>query len=105
MPLPEQGFNVPPKDGWLGAPMRALGIPDGPVQAGVVRAMMDLFNTSLMTLAGGNVPGGRHPEVFFVDNRNVVGGRWADELHPDNAGFKAVAENFIRVMRDARIVP
>lgn len=98
-PLPEQGFTIPPKDGWVGEPMRALGIPDGPLQAEIVRVMIDGVNNALMTLAGGNVTGGRHKRVFFVDNRNVVKGRWADELHPTNEGFSAVADNFRRVMR------
>lgn len=105
VPLPDQGFHVPPRDGWLGEPMRALGIPDGPLQAGIVRVMMDAVNGALMALAGGNVPGGRHAAVFFVDNRNVVQGRWADELHPNDRGFQSVAENFRRVMRDQAGVP
>lgn len=33
LPLPKQGFSVPPRDGWLGEPLRARGVPDGPVGA------------------------------------------------------------------------
>ena len=105
VPLPDQSFSVPPKDGWLGKPMRALGIPDGPLQAEIVRIMMDTVNSALAGLAGGNVAGGRHADVYFVDNRNIVQGRWADELHPNDKGFQAVAENFRRVMREKAGVP
>ena len=33
--------------------MRALGIPDGPLQAEIVRIMMDTVNGALAALAGG----------------------------------------------------
>jgi hypothetical protein len=103
-PLPEQGFHVPPLDGWVGEPMRARGIPDGPLQEAIVRLMIDGLNGALETIAGGNVAGGKHPRVFLVDNRGVVAGRWHDELHPLDAGFAAVAARFRDVLRQAGIV-
>lgn len=98
-PLPDQGFSIPPLDGWVGAPRRARGIADGPLQAEIVRALIDDVNRTLMPLAGGNRPDGKHQRVFFVDNRGVVANRWHDELHPLDAGFADVARNFRRVMQ------
>lgn len=100
VPLPEQEPCTPPSDGWLGAPMRAVGIPDGDLQAEIIREMIDRINGALLSLAAGNADG-RHAAVYFVDNRTVVGGRWADELHPTDEGFRAVSDNFRRVLRAA----
>lgn len=102
-PLPHQGFKVPPLDGWLGDPMRARSIPDGPLQLGIARVMIDGVNDALQTLAGGNRPGGRHPKVFFVDNRGAVAGRWHDELHPLDSGFAEVAGRFRAVLHEAGV--
>ena len=103
LPLPTQGFRVPPLDGWVGEPMRARGIPDGPLQEEIVRLMIDGINEALERLAGGNVAGGKHPRVFLVDNRGVVAGRWHDELHPLDAGFAAVTAKFRDVLRLAGV--
>jgi hypothetical protein len=100
IPLPDQGFSIPPRDGWLGEPMRAMGIPDGPIQAAIVHAIMDRLNIALLGLAGGNA-GGTHPGVYFVDNRDTVLNRWADELHPTDAGFAEVSANFREILADA----
>ena len=35
VPLPDQGFSIPPLDGWLGEPMRQIGIHDPGLQAGI----------------------------------------------------------------------
>ncbi len=104
-PLPAQGFNIPPLDGWVGEPMRSRGIADGPLQAAIVRAMIDDVNQALMPLAGGNRPGGKHPRVYFVDNRGIVANRWHDELHPLDAGFRDVARNFRKVMQQDAGLP
>ncbi|MER9631002.1 hypothetical protein [Mesorhizobium sp. M0296] len=94
-PRSAQGFHVPPLDGWLGEPMRGLGIPDGPIQRGVVKILMDTMNGMMSALAQVN---GGLPHVHYVDNRNAVGTHWHDELHPDDAGFGTVCKRFQHVL-------
>ncbi len=86
-PLPDQGFKIPPLDGWLGEPMRRKGIPDGPLQAEIIKLLIDRINLVLEQLAG-------REGVHFVDNRDVVASDWHDELHPKDEGFKRVAAKF-----------
>lgn len=97
LPRPDQGFNVPPLDGWLGDPMRGRGIPDGLVQAAIVRIMIDRINGVMERLDEGR---GGLPGVHFVDNRGAVepATQWHDELHPTDAGFARVAERFRAVL-------
>jgi hypothetical protein len=87
-PLPAQGFQVPPRDGWTGAPMRANGIADVALQFAIVRAMIDKFNDMLSALAL------QFPGISYVDVRGVVGGDWRDELHATDSGFARVASRF-----------
>lgn len=98
IPRPPQGFHIPPKDGWLGDPLRARGILQAPMQKQIIRLMMDAFYAMLGELAGGN-GAGRFRNVFLVDNRDCVKARWADELHPDDAGFRDVANRFRAVLK------
>lgn len=86
-PLPRQGLGWP-RDGWLGEPMRARGYADGPLQAEIVKELLEEVNIAFRGLAA------EEPGVHFVDNRGVVRGRWFDELHPTDEGFSDVAVNF-----------
>lgn len=85
IPRPPQGFRIPPRDGWLGAPLRAQGISDAPLQQAIVKVMIDRLNMRLEQISL-EVPG-----VDYVDLRTVVAGDWHDELHPNEAGFARVA--------------
>lgn len=88
-PLPDQGFwNIPPKDGWLGDPMRSRQYSDVAFQRKIVAVLIDEVNTLIRAIAN------QYGHVHVVDNRNVVAGRWFDELHPDDDGFRDVAKNF-----------
>lgn len=88
-PLPDQGSNIPPLDGWLGAPMRDRGITDLNIQKEIITILMEEVNTRFEALAN------RFPNAIFVDNRNLFPDElWHDELHPHDEGFKLVAENF-----------
>lgn len=91
-PLPEQGLGWP-RDGWLGAPLRGRGYADGPLQAEIVKELLEDVNIAFRELAE------TEPGVHFVDNRNVVSGRWFDELHPTDEGFSGVAANFQKTLR------
>jgi hypothetical protein len=98
VPLPSQGFNIPPKDGWLGEPLRGAGINTIGMQKRIVVLMIDAFHEMLASLAGGN-GGGKYGRVYLVDNRKTVNNDWADELHPTNAGFGRVAGKFHDVIK------
>lgn len=78
---------------WLGKPMAALGIEDKTLQAQIVAEMIDRFNTALVDLAG-EFPG----SVVRVSCLDCVRGNWHDELHPNNAGYAYVADNFRAVI-------
>lgn len=88
IPLPPQGFHIPPLDGWVGAPLRKQGIVDKTLQAEIVREMIDRFNSLLARFAA------EVPNVVYVDLRGAVGSDWHDELHPNNAGFRRVTDKF-----------
>jgi hypothetical protein len=87
-PLPDQGLQVPPRDGWTGKPLRANGIDDAALQLAIVKAMIDSFNAMLSSLAQ------QFPRVTYVDLRGVVRDDWRDELHATDGGFARVAGRF-----------
>ncbi len=95
-PLPAQGPGWP-RDGWLGAPMRGRGYADGPLQAEIVKELLEDVNIAFKQLAD------EEPGVHFVDNRTVVKGRWFDELHPTDDGFRDVAANFRKSLHELGI--
>lgn len=101
IPRPDQGFKIPPLDGWLGEPMREKrNITDGKLQAEIVRLLIDRFNSVLADFAEG--PPNGVPGVHYVDNRNVLDNPklWHDELHPTDKGFKLVADKFSGALAD-----
>jgi lysophospholipase L1-like esterase len=85
IPRPPQGFQIPPRDGWLGDPLRKQGIVDPPLQQAIVKVMIDRLNERLEEISR------QVPEVSYVDLRSVVAGDWHDELHPNDDGFARVA--------------
>lgn len=87
-PLPDQGYSLPPLDGWLGKWLRKRGILDQSLQRGVVRQLIDGFCDHQQKLAS------EFPSVTFIDCRGLVGDQWHDELHPNNKGFEIVANKF-----------
>jgi hypothetical protein len=96
-PLPDQGFQIPPKDGWLAEPMREQGIHGKPLQKAIVKRMIDRFHDELVQLVAA------FPTVHQIDNRGVVGTLWNDELHPDDVGFGKVGEKFFAALTAAGI--
>lgn len=89
-------------DKWLGAPMRErLGIRDPSLQRAIVRLLIDRFNDMLRRLCGASHPGGAFGNAWYVDVRDTVQDRWADELHPTDEGFAAVGQAFDTTLRRA----
>ena len=82
-------YVIPNGGKWLGEPMRQIGIVNPKFQRDIVKAMIDRFALALGRLAA------RYPHVVFLDIRGTVGDKeWADELHPNPAGFAKVAHKF-----------
>jgi len=80
---------VPDKGKWLGKPMISQGITDPGLQKDIAHEMMQRFNAALGALAR------RHAHLHYLDMRGQVGDtRWHDELHPTDAGYRAVAAVF-----------
>lgn len=80
---------IPANGRWLGQPLARIGIVDPGLQRDIVWRIVDRFHSGLSAIAA------RYPGVRLVDCRGKVqSNRWHDELHPDNAGFKAVAALF-----------
>ena len=87
-------FAIPANGKWLGKPMVERGITDAGLQASIAKMMMDRFNTAMETAAR------RYGHVRFLDLRGTVGaGRWHDELHPTDPGYRDVGETFARAIR------
>ena len=83
------------QDKWIGRALREdLGIGDPSLQREIVALLIDRFNQTLHRLCGGGNQDGTFRNAWHVDLRRTVDGRWADELHPSNAGFAAVADSF-----------
>jgi hypothetical protein len=79
---------------WLGQPMARQRIPAGPLQAAIMRGVIDRVNLAVGDLARG------YPSVRFLDLRGTVRPyEWYDELHPNDAGFRKVAAIFADALR------
>jgi hypothetical protein len=84
---------IPAGGRWLGQPLAKIGIADPQLQRDIVRLIVDRFHGELSGIAA------RYPRVRLVDCRGrIQRNRWHDELHPDNAGFKAVATLFAQAI-------
>lgn len=93
-------------DKWLGRPMREeLGIDDPSLQRAIVHELIDRLNLVLQRLCGASYPTGLFRNAWHVDVRGTVGGRWADELHPTDAGFASVSGLFGGTLRKALRMP
>ena len=89
-----------PQDKWIGRAMREdLGIGEPRLQREIVALLIDRLNQILQRLCGGGNREGTFRNAWHIDLRRKVDGRWADELHPTNDGFAAVADSFRSVLR------
>ena len=87
------------QDKWIGRAMREdLGIVDPRLQREIVALLIDRLNQILQRLCGGGNREGTFRNAWHIDLRRKVNGRWADELHPTDDGFAAVADSFRSVL-------
>ncbi len=105
IPVVLHGYDYPIPDGrgflggfaflpgpWLEPGFRRKGYPDVTANRAVVRSLIDVFNNMLRQLAA--TRGFEH--VRYVNLRGTLNSTsykqdWANELHPTERGFKAVA--------------
>jgi hypothetical protein len=109
------GYDYPVPDGrgflwgwpfpgpWLQPGLREKGFEDLAANAALLRPLIDAFNRMLAEFA--STSGAR--QVHYIDLRNtlstVLAGEvytnsWANELHPTEAGFSAIAAKFAIVL-------
>lgn len=86
---------------WLRPAFAAKGYPAGsPLEREIPQLLLDRFCAQLDRLAS-EVPTRFHR----VETRGAVGSEWADEIHPNARGARAVADRFERVLRRFALVP
>ncbi len=86
---------------WLRPAFAAKGYPAGsPLEREIPRLLLDRFCALLDRLAN-EVPTRFHR----VETRGAVATEWADEIHPNARGAKAVAERFEKVLERFALVP
>lgn len=97
------GYDYPaPRAGqpWLAVPFTAKGYDltaDKELIAAILRHLVDAFYDMLEGVAG------KHAHVQVVNLRNVVDGRWNDELHPQEAASVDLAAKFTERMPTAPV--
>ena len=83
------------KDGWVNKYMEKKGIKKATDRTALIEYLIDQFNGLLKSLAN-DFP----DKVVYIDGRGVVGkDEWYDEIHPNDAGFKKVANLFLEEMQ------
>lgn len=83
---------------WLKPSFDMKNYSDGDA-TGIIRDLVDLHNQVIsssvdyLRMAMAREDSIKNP-VCHLDLRNIVDGRWADELHPDSDAMKAIAQKF-----------
>nr|WP_256534092.1 SGNH/GDSL hydrolase family protein [Lewinella sp. JB7] len=96
-------YIMPRPDGkWIGKPMIDTGgLTADKDRKALIRFIMDAFNQSIEDLAR------PYANAHFIDVRGTVPQDprfWHDEIHPNDYGFRLVADKFIRKL-DEIVVP
>jgi lysophospholipase L1-like esterase len=86
---------------WLEPALTDRGIPQ-PLWPALIRLLIDAFATTLDRIAADPTTGGR---LVRVETRNVVQGRYKDEIHPNRDGAKSVAKQFENALRGSAVLP
>ncbi|MDX1407892.1 MAG: SGNH/GDSL hydrolase family protein, partial [Saprospiraceae bacterium] len=85
------------RNGWVAKHMIAAGIKDPAHRGMIIRYIVDAFNALMDKLAQDN------DHVRYVDHRNTVENyEWMDEIHPNNTGYRKVANNFMQAIANER---
>ncbi len=78
------------KGGWVNKYMIKAGIHDVDERKKLIDYLIDGFNEELKTLSD------QYPKVIFLDIRGTVArDEWYDEIHPNDRGYKKVADRFL----------
>lgn len=86
--IPNNKNAKKPNKSWLGVHMDDKGISNVLDQKGIIKILIDTINVFLISLEE------RYDHVHYIDTRDKVNGNWYDEIHPDENGFKFVADVF-----------
>jgi len=89
-------YILPRIDGkWIGKPMINVEMNQRETRINLIKYIMDKFNEAIESIAN-------HPnlkeQVHYLDIRETVPqvkAMWHDEIHPNDAGFRLVADKFI----------
>lgn len=85
--------------GWVNFIMEGAGIKDAIEKEKLIRYLIDEFNKGLASLAA------RYPKVTYIDVRGCIGeNEWYDEVHPDERGFRKIANKFLAELTSDSIV-
>jgi len=84
--------GFPPKDKWMGDPMRAKGIVDIKLQKAIIVHMLDQFHDMLEAVRSKH----HNDNIKVLDNRAALPGDrkwWSDEIHPSSKGFNIIVNS------------
>ncbi|MEZ5331866.1 MAG: hypothetical protein R2991_07385 [Thermoanaerobaculia bacterium] len=85
---------------WIEPAFEEKGVPQA-LRPAVIEILIDSFAAMLDAVAVSPVAAGR---FVRVETRNVVAGRWKDEIHPSRTGAIAVADVFETALRTAGVL-
>lgn len=111
VPILIHGYDYPIPDGrgfcggwpftgpWLEPGFREKNFRELPVRTGLMRELIDIFNTMLRNLV--SLEQFRH--IHYIDLRGTLPAKgyeswWENELHPTRKGFEAVSQKFADVL-------
>lgn len=104
LPIILHGYDyiMPRPDGkWIGKPMIDRGkLNLDKDRKTLIKLIMDKFNQMILDLSN------EYNNVYFIDLRNTVpqdDSFWHDEIHPNDHGFKLVADKFISKLKSLGI--
>lgn len=94
-------FIVATTGKWLKLPLELKGIFDPFVQRSIIYEMIEIFNNTMISI------GVHYDNVFHIDCRGAVKnhGKWYDEMHPNDAVFKKIAEAYARCIDSPTLIP
>ncbi len=96
--IPVDTTKEPKKTSWLGKYMIEKGISDQEERKRLIAFMVDEFNSRLQ-----NAVNQHKNRVFYVNVRGLTrSNQWFDEIHPNNEGFAAIADQFVTIIENVK---